>query len=81
MKKLSVLLLVILVLSISACKKFFDISGGQPVGLSHKVSFRFSGLNHNVGEANLGMQTEPLKNYGNNIANYPSLYNLCLFAV
>lgn len=63
MKKLSVLLLVALGLSISACKKFFDFPGGQPTIVTHKVSFRFSGLNHNVGEANVGMQTEPLKNY------------------
>jgi len=63
MKKPVVLIILIQVVMICSCRKILDGHGGQPGGTVHEVTFRFSGLNHIVGQPNVGMQTEPLKNY------------------
>lgn len=63
MKKLFPLLILVQVVMICSCRKILDGHGGQPWGTTHEVIFQFSGLNHTVGQPNVGMQPEPLQNY------------------
>jgi hypothetical protein len=63
MKKLLLLLAISQVMVICSCRKILEGHGGQPGGTTHQVTFRFSGLNHAVGQPNVGMQTDPLQNY------------------
>jgi hypothetical protein len=63
MKKLFLLLALVQFVMICSCRKILDGHGGQPGDITHEVTFQFSGLNHTVGQPNVGMQAEPLQNY------------------
>lgn len=55
------LILCTIVLMLSACIKF----PGEPVVTirNYKIDFKIGGLNHTVGEANVGFPTEPIQNF------------------
>lgn len=63
MKKLFILLALTQIIIICSCRKILEGHGGQPGGTTHQITFQFSGLNHTVGQPNVGMQPEPLQNY------------------
>jgi|GEM_PF-700840 len=64
MKKIIFLLLLSQLVWVTGCRKdLIDYFGGTHGNKKYTVNFRLGGLNHNVGEPNVGFQTEPLQNY------------------
>ncbi|WP_421941083.1 FimB/Mfa2 family fimbrial subunit [Pedobacter sp.] len=64
MKKLVYVLLLSQLVWVTGCRKdLIDYFGGAHGNKKYTVNFRLGGLNHNVGEPNVGFQPEPLQNY------------------
>ena len=64
MKKIIFLLLLSQLVWVTGCRKdLIDYFAGAHGNKKYTVNFRIGGLNHNIGEPNVGYQTEPLQNY------------------
>jgi hypothetical protein len=64
MRKLILIAAISQLILLTGCKgDLLDYLGGGSNNKKYTVNFRIGGLNHNVGEPNVGFQTEPIKNY------------------
>ncbi|WP_230143132.1 MULTISPECIES: hypothetical protein [unclassified Pedobacter] len=64
MRKLFLLLALSQLILLMSCKMdLIDLINNGPNQKKYTVNFRIGGLNHTVGEPNVGFQNEPIKNY------------------
>jgi len=64
MKKLILIAAMAQLVLLAGCRKdLIDYLSGGSGSKKYDVSFRIGGLNHTIGESNVGFQTEPVKNY------------------
>jgi hypothetical protein len=64
MRKLILIAAISQLILLAGCRKdLIDYFNGGSNNKKYTVNFRIGGLNHNVGEPNVGFQTEPIQNY------------------